>query len=161
MLGFGKKKKLKLDEKIYAPVQGNVIDITTVSDPVFAQKMMGDGFAVIPKSNEIVAPVSGKVTMSQGHALGIKRSDGLEFLIHIGIDTVVLKGTPFTQHLKVGDNVVGGELLVTVDWQQIKDANLDPTVMVLITNSKSQLNQLTINCGDTQAGAQIGLATAK
>ncbi|BDR55481.1 PTS sugar transporter subunit IIA [Xylocopilactobacillus apis] len=161
MFGFGKKKEVEADQNIYAPVDGEAVEITTVSDPVFAQKMMGEGFAVTPSGGDIVAPVAGTITVNQGHAVGIRRSDGLEVLIHIGIDTVSLKGAPFTQHVKIDDNVAGGDPLVTVDWQQIKDANLDPVVMVLITNSKDQLDQFTINYGDTKAGAELGLATAK
>lgn len=88
MFGFGKKKTAVLDQRLYNPVMGQVIELEDVSDPVFAGGMMGDGFAVEPTGNEIVAPVSGEVTMVQGHAVGFKRADGLEILLHMGIDTV-------------------------------------------------------------------------
>ncbi|BDR59663.1 PTS sugar transporter subunit IIA [Xylocopilactobacillus apicola] len=123
--------------------------------------MMGDGFLVHPNSGSVVAPVAGEITVQQGHALGIKRADGLEFLLHIGIDTVSLKGAPFTQHVGVKDVVNPGDLLVDVDWQQIKDANLDSSVMVIITNTNDLLAQLEVKYGNVSAGAKVGTATAK
>ncbi|WP_243129467.1 PTS sugar transporter subunit IIA [Weissella soli] len=160
MFGLG-KKKLVADEQLYAPVAGDVIDLGQVSDPVFAQKMMGDGFAIVPENGEVVAPVTGKVTIASGHAIGLQRADGLEILLHLGIDTVQLNGAPFDIQVKVGDIVAGGDALVNVDWQQIKDADLDTTTMIIITNTAESLDQLVVTNDHYQAGQVVGSATAK
>ncbi len=160
MFGLG-KKKLVADEQLYAPVTGDVIDLGQVSDPVFAQKMMGDGFAIVPENGEVVAPVTGKVTIASGHAIGLQRADGLEILLHLGIDTVQLNGAPFDIQFKVGDIVAGGDALVNVDWQQIKDADLDTTTMIIITNTAESLDQLVVTNDHYQAGQVVGSATAK
>lgn len=160
MFGLG-KKKLVADEQLYAPVTGDVIDLGQVSDPVFAQKMMGDGFAIVPENGEVVAPVTGKVTIASGHAIGLQRADGLEILLHLGIDTVQLNGAPFDIQVKVGDIVAGGDALVNVDWQQIKDADLDTTTMIIITNTAESLDQLVVTKDHYQAGQVVGSATAK
>ncbi len=160
MFGLG-KKKLVADEQLYAPVTGDVIDLGQVSDPVFAQKMMGDGFAIVPENGEVVAPVTGKVTIASGHAIGLQRADGLEILLHLGIDTVQLNGAPFDIQVKVGDIVAGGDALVNVDWQQIKDADLDTTTMIIIINTAESLDQLVVTNDHYQAGQVVGSATAK
>lgn len=160
MFGFGKKKTVADDNKLYTPVTGEVIQLENVSDPVFAGKMMGDGFAVEPTEGTIVSPVAGKVTIQQEHAVGLERADGLEILVHIGIDTVSLNGAPFTPNVKVGDVVDGGDTLATVDWQQVDDAKLPKTTMVLITNSAEKLDTLSVEVGNSSAGSQIGQAVA-
>ena len=159
---FHFKKKAHTDQ-LFSPAAGKVVELSTVSDPVFAQKMMGDGFAVTPDfaEDKIVAPISGTVTVAQGHAFGITRDDGLEFLVHIGIDTVSLKGAPFKLHAKKGKYVEDGDKMVTVDWDQIKAKKLDPTVMVLITNSKTNLDELKMNYQTVGLDDVVGTATAK
>lgn len=161
MFHFGKKPAD--DDQLYAPITGEVVKLETVSDPVFAQKMMGEGFGVNPDVSvgTIVSPVAGEVTLVQGHAVGLKRADGLEVLIHLGIDTVSLKGAPFEMLTKVGKVVKGGDPLVNVDWAQIKAAGLDNVVLVLITNTNDALANLDVNYGANQSGAVIGKATAK
>lgn len=151
------------DDQLYAPISGEVINIETVSDPVFAKKMLGEGFGVTHDGSNatIVSPVAGEVTVAQGHAVGIKRYDGLEVLIHIGIDTVSLNGAPFTLNTKLGKKVKGGDELVTVDWQQIKDAGLDDSVLVLITNSKTNMDAFDVDYKQANAGDVIGKVTAK
>lgn len=115
MFGFGKKKSVSEDKNLYAPLAGTVIDLEKVSDPVFAKKVMGDGYAIEPTSSEIVSPVAGEVSLVQGHAIGFKRADGLEVLLHLGIDTVSLNGQPFQIKVKVGDRVEGGDALGQVN----------------------------------------------
>lgn len=160
MFGFGKKKVVENDVNLYAPVTGELINLENVSDPVFAGKMMGDGFAVEPNSGNVVSPVAGEVMLQQGHAVGIKRADGLEILVHIGIDTVSLNGEPFTPQVKVGDIVSGGDTLSVINWQSIEKAKLSKTTMVLITNSADKLDDLTVNIGLVTAGDQVGQASA-
>ncbi|MDN6900093.1 PTS glucose transporter subunit IIA [Oenococcus sicerae] len=162
MFGLGKKKKTLIDDQnLYVPVSGKVVELTTVSDPVFAQKMMGEGFAVEPTGGPILAPVSGQVTAAQPHAVGFKRADGLEVLVHIGIDTVSMGGKPFKLLVQIGDVVNGGDKITEVDWQAIKDAGFPASTMVLITNSKDALDDFSVNYGSAEAGKIIGRAQAK
>lgn len=106
MFNFFKKSKSKGNE-VKAPIKGNLIPLSEVSDDVFSQKMLGDGFAVKPTGQEVVAPVSGTITtlFPTKHAIGIKTAEGLEVLIHLGIDTVELKGEPFKLFAEQGDSV--------------------------------------------------------
>jgi len=159
---FGLKKDRGTNE-ILAPITGEVINLSKVSDPVFAQKMMGEGFAVKPDliDKELVSPVAGEISAVQGHAVGITREDGLEFLIHVGIDTVSLKGAPFKIQIKVGKKVKVGALLIEVDWQKIIDHKLDPTIMISIPNSRTNLERLTVNEKKVIKRDVIGQAIAK
>jgi len=162
MFGFGKKKTVSDDQGLYAPVAGQVLDLSAVSDPVFAQKMMGDGFAIEPTEGNIVSPVAGEVTMLQGHAVGLKRADGLEVLVHLGIDTVALNGAPFSLNVKEGQILEGGEVIGTADWAQVEAAGVPKTTMILITNTADALAELSISATDTvAAGDVVGRATAK
>lgn len=158
---FGFEKKPREDINIYAPVTGEVIPLEKVPDPVFAQKMMGDGYVVVPTASEIVAPIAGKITLIQGHAVGLQRFDGLEVLLHIGIDTVSLNGKPFTTKAKVGQVVAAGDVLVAVDWAQIDAAQLSKMTMVLITNTTDKLENIVVQYGQAIAGQQLGQAIAR
>ncbi len=104
------------------PVTGEIIDIKDLPDPVFAEKMMGDGFGIKPESNEIVSPVDGEVVsvFPTNHAVGLKTKEGIEVLIHVGIDTVNLKGEGFSSNVNAGDKVNAGDVLLTVDFDSIK-----------------------------------------
>lgn len=123
--------------KVYVPVSGTVESLSNVSDQTFSSKMMGNGVAIIPDSNEIKAPVSGTVTVlpESKHAIGIKGDSGAEVLIHIGIDTVELNGEGFSPLVKPGDHVSQGQLLEKVDFDSIKKQGYDTTVMLIVTNS--------------------------
>ena len=123
-------------DEFYSVVDGELLDIEEVSDPTFAQKMIGDGFAVEPVNGHIVAPVNGEITtiFPTKHALGIKTSNGLEVLVHMGLDTVELEGKPFTVHVTEGQVVEHGDDLADVDLDAIKDAGKMPTMLVVITN---------------------------
>ena len=123
-------------EEVYSVADGQVIELDQVKDPVFAQKMMGDGFAVEPANGEIVSPVSGTVSsiFPTKHALGLVTADGLEVLVHIGLDTVSLEGKPFTVRVTEGQQVAAGDLLVTADLGAIRDAGRETTTVVVFTN---------------------------
>ncbi|MGL4333893.1 MAG: PTS sugar transporter subunit IIA [Lactococcus garvieae] len=161
MFGFGKKKSVSEDKNLYTPLAGTVIDLENVSDPVFAKKVMGDGYAIEPISSDIVSPVAGEVSLVQGHAIGFTRADGLEVLLHLGIDTVSLNGQPFQIKVKVGDIVDGCDALGQVNWKEVEAAGLPLTSMVLITNTNEKLDSLTVKKGIAQAGDLLGQATAK
>jgi PTS system glucose-specific IIA component len=161
MFGFKKNKATLADEALYAPVSGQLIPLEEVSDPVFSGKIMGDGFAVEPSSDQVVSPATGRISMVQGHAIGITREDGLEILLHLGIDTVSLNGVPFELDVKVGTTVKGGDRLGKVDWHQVEVAGLEKTTMVLITNTADRLEKIEINYGDVALGERAGQALSK
>ena len=125
-----------LTEEVYSVADGQVIALEQVKDPVFAQKMMGDGFAVEPANGNIVSPVSGTVSsiFPTKHALGIVTEAGLEVLVHIGLDTVSLEGKPFTVHVAEGQKVSAGDLLVTADLDAIRAAGRETSTVVVFTN---------------------------
>lgn len=125
-----------LTEEVYSVADGKVVALEQVKDPVFAQKMMGDGFAVEPANGNIVSPVSGTVSsiFPTKHALGIVTEPGLEVLVHIGLDTVSLEGKPFTVHVAEGQKVAAGDLLVTADLDAIRAAGRETSTVVVFTN---------------------------
>ncbi|EEW93777.1 PTS transporter subunit IIBC [Granulicatella elegans] len=125
-----------LTEEVYSVADGEVIALEQVKDPVFSQKMMGDGFAVEPANGNIVSPVSGTVSsiFPTKHALGLVTEAGLEVLVHIGLDTVSLEGKPFTVHVAEGQKVTAGDLLVTADLDAIRAAGRETSTIVVFTN---------------------------
>ena len=125
-----------LTEEVYSVADGEVIALEQVKDPVFSQKMMGDGFAVEPENGNIVSPVSGTVSsiFPTKHALGLVTEAGLEVLVHIGLDTVSLEGKPFTVHVAEGQKVTAGDLLVTADLDAIRAAGRETSTIVVFTN---------------------------
>ena len=128
-----------LTEEVYSVADGQVVALEQVKDPVFAQKMMGDGFAVEPANGNIVSPVSGTVSsiFPTKHALGIVTEAGLEVLVHIGLDTVSLEGKPFTVHVAEGQKVAAGDLLVTADLDAIRAAGRETSTVVVFTNAEA------------------------
>ena len=128
-----------LTEEVYSVADGQVVALEQVKDPVFAQKMMGDGFAVEPANGNIVSPVSGTVSsiFPTKHALGLVTEAGLEVLVHIGLDTVSLEGKPFTVHVAEGQKVVAGDLLVTADLDAIRVAGRETSTVVVFTNAEA------------------------
>jgi sugar PTS system EIIA component len=136
---FFKKPKLE----IFAPVNGEIIPIEHVPDPVFSEKMMGDGIAIIPSEGNICSPVAGKIIQvaPTKHAIGILAEDGTEILIHIGLETVALKGEGFSVVVNVGDKVSVGQLLITVDLEFIKTNAKSIVTPIVITNSNEGKKQ--------------------
>jgi PTS system sucrose-specific IIC component len=125
--------------KVDAPVAGQLVDIKTVSDAVFSSGMMGEGVAIEPSGHEIIAPADGEITVAYAtkHAYGLKTADGVEVLIHIGIDTVNLAGKGFESQVVQGQQVKKGDVLGTFDKQVISDAGYPVTTMVIVTNTKT------------------------
>ena len=149
--------------KILAPVAGEVINLEDVNDPVFSQKKLGEGFAVKPSAGEIVSPVTGKVVMvaETKHALGLQTADGVEVMIHLGIDTVELDGKPFDLQVAAGSEVKAGQQLGTMDLQAIKDAQKDDTVILAITNTADVLAGIDLALGTKTAGEIAATITLK
>ena len=124
-------------EDVLSVADGEVKPITEVKDPVFSAKMMGDGFAVEPENGNIYAPVSGIVTsvFPTKHAFGLLTDNGLEVLVHIGLDTVALNGVPFSVKVTEGQRVTAGDLLVVADLAAIQSAGRETTTIVAFTNT--------------------------
>ena len=129
-LGFGKKE----GEVIGSPIEGKAVAISEVSDPTFGQEILGKGMAVIPTVGKVVAPVDGRIEMifDTKHAISMKRA---ELLIHIGLDTVNLKGEPFTAHVSAGQEVKAGDLMLEFDIEAIKAAGLEIISPVVVCNT--------------------------
>lgn len=149
--------------KILAPVAGEVINLEDVNDPVFSQKKLGEGFAVKPSSGKIVSPVTGKVIMvaETKHALGLQTADGVEVMLHLGIDTVELDGKPFDLQVAANSEVKAGQQLGTMNLQAIKDAQKDNTVILAITNTQDVLADIDLSLGTKAAGESAATITLK
>ncbi|WP_042346569.1 PTS sugar transporter subunit IIA [Bacillus massiliigorillae] len=136
-------KKAKLE--IFTPVNGVIVPIEEVPDPVFSQKMMGEGIAIIPSQGNVVSPVEGEIIQiaPTKHAVGILAKDGTEILIHVGLETVALKGEGFTVHVEVGEKVSAGQLLMNVDLEYIQTHAKSIITPIVITNSQTSDKSLT------------------
>lgn len=139
----------------FAPSSGTLTMLTELDDPVFSQKMMGDGFAVEPNESVVTAPVNGVIStiFPTKHAIGIRTKSGEEVLVHIGIDTVALEGKPFHVKVEVGDKVTSKSILAVVDLEMLKEMNKPSTIIVVFTNRPSiedfaSLEKINVNSGD-------------
>lgn len=155
MFGFLKKHK---DTQVVAPVDGTLIPITEVADDVFSGKMMGDGFGAQPSADAIVAPVSGTISsvFPTKHAIGITTAEGLEVLVHLGLDTVELNGEPFTVAVEAGAAVKAGDSLATMDRAKVKESGRDDTVVVVYTNMDLLKTMPTITEQTVTHGQELG-----
>ncbi len=133
---FGKAETID-PNTVYAPLTGKAVPITEVPDPTFAEGMLGDGIAIIPTDGKVCAPFNGTVdTMFEtGHACSLTSDSGVELLIHVGLETVGLKGAPFTIHCKNGQKIKKGDLLMEADLAAIQAADLPIITPVLVCNS--------------------------
>lgn len=131
---FGRKKK----DEYLAFMAGKLISLEKVKDPVFSTKVLGDGFAIEPTQEEVVAPCDGEVitVFPTGHAYGLKTKNGREILIHLGIDTVELKGQGFESFISEGQQVKSGELLGKMDLKTIQQAGRGMTSMLIFTSGE-------------------------
>ncbi|WP_201553234.1 PTS transporter subunit IIBC [Streptococcus salivarius] len=144
-------------EDVYSVADGQVINIEDVKDPVFSQKMMGDGFAVEPDNGNIVSPVAGKVTsiFPTKHALGLVTDNGLEVLVHIGLDTVSLEGKPFDVKVTEGQTVAAGDLLVEANLDAIREAGRETSTVVVFTNADAIKSVKVEHTGKLAANAPV------
>ena len=136
MFNFFKKKQ---DNAFFlgAPAKGKAVDLKEVNDPTFSTGMLGQGVAVIPSEGKIYAPADGEIVMvfDTLHAVSMTADNGVEILIHVGLDTVELKGNGFEGHVKAGDKVKKGDLLLTVDLEAVKEAGYDIITPMLVCNT--------------------------
>ena len=154
-MGFFSSLFGKSGDVICAPVAGKAVPISQVSDPTFGEEILGKGVAIIPSDGKIVAPCDATVDMmfDTGHAVSLVAAFGAEILVHIGLDTVNLKGEHFTVHAKSGEKVTRGQLLMEVDLEAVKAKGYDVITPVVICNSgeystfKTQVDK-TVAAGD-------------
>ncbi len=132
---FGSKEEQQL--VVTSPLDGKVLRMEDVPDQAFSQKMMGDGFAIDPTSGDVYAPIDAEIALvfeATGHAIGLKTEDGMEILLHFGIDTVNLQGEGFDVKVKQGDKVKAGDLLLSVDLESVKAKAPSVVTPVIFTN---------------------------
>ncbi len=152
-----------LTQDVFAVANGRLIPITEVSDDVFAEKMMGDGYAVLPTTGEIFSPISGTIVniFPTKHAVGIQTDSGIEVLLHMGINTVDLKGEPFTLYIEEGQRVGRGQLIALVDLASLQASGKKSDMIVVFTNG-DKVQELTIESGrEVQANEPVGTVTNK
>ena len=137
MFDFFKKKAKNNVDEIGAPVKGEVVDCSAINDPTFAEEMLGKGLAIKPVEGKVYAPFDGTVAMvfDTKHAVSVVSDKGAEVLIHVGLDTVMLKGEHYTAHVESGATVKKGDLLLEFDMEAIAAAGYDTITPVVICNS--------------------------
>lgn len=148
--------------KLYSPMAGKVVSITEVPDPTFAEGLLGNGVALLPTDGKVYSPVDGIVeTMfDTGHAVCLKSCTGVEILIHVGLETVSLKGAPFTLHCKDGDTVKKGQLLFEADLAAIRAAGLPTITPVLVCNA-DEYPTFVVACGKDVSNDDVIIALEK
>ncbi|MGC0982956.1 PTS beta-glucoside transporter subunit IIABC [Pantoea agglomerans] len=145
------------EDDILSPMTGTVLALNQIPDPTFASGLLGQGAAIIPSDNKVIAPFAGEVAslFQTRHAIGLLSHSGVELLIHVGIDTVRLGGKPFTAHVKVGDTFSAGDLLLEFDRQAILDAGYDLATPIIITNSDEYPEVMTVAGTAVTAGTPL------
>lgn len=151
---FGKGEEASKQIEVKAPITGRYVAIEDIPDPVFAQKMMGEGFGIEPTEGLVVSPIDGEIVnvFPTKHAIGIKASNGLEILIHVGLETVAMKGEGFDTKVSAGDKVKVGDALLSFDIDLISQKASSIISPVIITNSDAVNNLDTLNQSDLVRG---------
>ncbi len=154
---FSFLRKVKGPVQLLAPVDGEAVELASVKDPVFAEKMLGDGVAIAPSGTQVVAPADGRLSflMETGHAFGMKLDNGMEVLVHIGIDTVELKGRGFKPLVLPEAEVRAGEPVIQMDRALIRQAGYDDTTMMLVANYREFQEMKRMDRGQVQAGKTV------
>ena len=123
--------------ELHSPIVGKTVPLSKVNDPTFSKEMLGKGVAIVPAEGRVFAPANGIIGMvfDTKHAISMTTESGVQLLIHVGLETVSLKGAPFKTHVRTGDRVKEGDLMMEFNIDSIKKANLDPITPVIICNS--------------------------
>ncbi|MFC6177710.1 PTS glucose transporter subunit IIA [Companilactobacillus huachuanensis] len=142
---------------------GQMIPLSKVDDPIFAKGIVGTGFAVKPNDGKITSPVDGTVitVFKAKHAIGIQSDDGLEILIHMGINTYDMNGKPFKINVKSGDKVSAGSLIANIDLKQLKEADRPDDILFIITNNRIAKKLIFDEETTVSTGSSIGRAIIK
>lgn len=156
-MGLFKKK----EKQLYAIANGKSIAIENVPDEVFSTKMMGDGIAILPTDGHIYAPCDGEISMIMEHslhAIGLVNADGMEILLHIGLDSVELMGEGFTAHVSIGDQVSKGDLLLSFDLPLFQEREINPiSMLVLVEANQHEITKYYLD-EDMEKGSSIWLS---
>lgn len=156
-MGIFDLKKRKKGTVISSPLKGECIPIKEVKDPTFAEEILGKGIAIIPAEGKVYAPADGVVStvFPTGHAVGVTTPDGVEILIHVGMDTVELKGQFFKTVVEADQKVKRGDLLLEADMEEISNAGYDTVTPMIICNS-SDFSEITCKTeGMVEAGEEV------
>lgn len=134
---FKKLFSKNISESIFAYASGDLVKIEDIPDPVFSQKLMGEGVAILPSNGQILAPVDGEIILiaETKHAFALRTALGEEILIHIGLETMTLNGQGFNFHIKLGDKVKKGQIIVDADLDFIKENAISTIIPMIIINS--------------------------
>lgn len=155
---FGKEDK---NISIVAPVNGKVVALDEVPDPVFSQRMMGDGMAIEPSDGKVVSPVDGEIVQifPTNHAVGVKTSNGLEILVHIGLETVSMEGEGFEGHVSQGDKVKTEDPLVTFDKDLVAEKAKAVVTPVVITNYDDAVESFEVHQTENATAGETVIAS--
>lgn len=156
-ISMAKLLKKKKEHVIGAPVKGKAVPFQEVKDPIFSEELLGKGIGIIPMDGQIYAPADGKIEMvfDTLHALSMTTGDGTEILIHVGIDTVQLKGDGFKSYVKAGDRVKKGASLLSVDLEKVKRNGYDPVTLMVVCNTGDYASVEGISGMDLLAGDDV------
>ncbi|ACA30722.1 PTS glucose transporter subunit IIA [Histophilus somni] len=159
---FGSKESKSIDVEIYAPISGTIVNIEDVPDVVFSEKIVGDGIAIRPTGNKIVAPVDGVIgrIFETNHAFSIESKDGVELFVHFGIDTVELKGEGFTRIVQEGQQVKRGETIIEFDLASL-EAKAKSVLTPLVISNMDEINSMDKMFGEVVAGESVVLLLKK
>lgn len=151
------KKAASADRIVYAPLKGTIVKLEDVKDEVFSSKAMGEGVAIEPAEGRLYAPADGEIVtfFPTGHAIGMMTEDGVELLIHIGMDTVDMNGDGFTPKKAQGDKVKKGDLLLEFDIEKIKAAGHPATTPVIVTNTPDFAAVIPTDAGEAEPGMEL------
>ena len=151
------KKKESARIVLASPVKGTVVSLKQVNDPTFSEEMLGKGVAVIPTEGKIYAPADGEISLlfDTLHAVSMTTTDGVEILIHVGLDTVKLKGDGFVAHVATGDTVKKGDLLLSVDLEALKADGYDTVTPMVVCNTDDYADVKTKDLTEVEPGTDL------
>ena len=155
MFSFLKKKEEGMG--VASPIKGKTVELSQVSDPTFGECMLGKGVAILPEEGKVYAPADGEISMmfETHHAVSMVTTDGIELLIHIGLETVALKGEGFEAHVESGDQVKKGDLLLSIDLEKIKSQGYDIISPVVVCNTDDYTDVSGVLLEKVEPGDQI------
>ena len=159
---FGSKENKSVEVEIYAPLSGEIVNIEDVPDVVFSEKIVGDGIAIRPKGNKIVAPIDGVIgkIFETNHAFSMESKEGIELFVHFGIDTVELKGEGFTRTAQEGQAVKRGDTVIEFDLELLESKAKSVLTPVVVSNM-DEISNIEKKAGEVVAGESIVLVLKK
>ena len=159
---FGSKENKSVEVEIYAPLSGEIVNIEDVPDVVFSEKIVGDGIAIRPKGNKIVAPVDGVIgkIFETNHAFSMESKEGVELFVHFGIDTVELKGEGFTRVAQEGQSVKRGDTVIEFDLELL-EAKAKSVLTPVVISNMDEISSIEKKAGEVIAGESVVLTLKK